>query len=160
MFKTWSASFLDQLSRYGQLSGTAPTYHLTLYEATNWPEVAYLLRTAGEVEYFILLSATHKPPYLHLRYDLRSLLHLTDIAVTFQVRETYEVPSVADIWPAANWQEREAYDLVGVRFARHPDLRRILLPADWEGHPLRRDYSMPESYRNIPLTYQSPSASV
>jgi NADH-quinone oxidoreductase subunit C len=50
------------------------------------------------------------------------------------------VPSVASIWPAANWSEREAYDLFGVNFSDHPDMRRILMPDDWEGFPLRKDY--------------------
>ena len=53
------------------------------------------------------------------------------------------VPSIANFWPAANWHERETYDLVGIRYSGHPYLRRILNPWDWDGHPIRRDYKQP-----------------
>lgn len=60
-----------------------------------------------------------------------------------------DVPSVAGVWPTADWHEREAFDLVGVRFAGHPDLRRILLADDYPGHPLRKDFEYPLEYHGI-----------
>ena len=59
------------------------------------------------------------------------------------------VPTVSHLYPAANWHERECYDLFGVVFEGHPKLHRILCPDDWEGHPLRKDYAFPEQYRGI-----------
>jgi NADH-quinone oxidoreductase subunit C len=63
--------------------------------------------------------------------------------------ELPEAPSVASVWRTADWQEREVYDLVGVFFTGHPDLRRILLAEDWVGHPLRKDYEYPLEYHGI-----------
>jgi NADH-quinone oxidoreductase subunit C len=64
-------------------------------------------------------------------------------------REAPAIPSVDPVWPAANFMEREAFDLFGIVFEGSKDLRRILLPEDWEGHPLRKDYKYPESYHGI-----------
>lgn len=60
-----------------------------------------------------------------------------------------EVPSIADLYPTADWHERETFDLLGVRFTGHPDLRRILMAEDWDGHPLRKDYEFPLEYHGI-----------
>ena len=68
-------------------------------------------------------------------------------------KDKAEVPSVALVWQTANWHEREAYDLVGVKFLDHPDLRRILMPDDWEGHPLQKDYKVPEFYQGMKVPY-------
>lgn len=73
-------------------------------------------------------------------YLLRSLVH-NDLAwITVSASESTEVPSLSGIFPGLEWHERECYDLFGIAFTGHPNLTRILLPADWEGHPLRKDY--------------------
>ncbi len=158
MFRTWSASFLEALKKWGKLTGTAPVYVLNLSDPASWPTVATFLREEGAVDMLVLLTATHAPPNYLLRYDLRSFPYLTSIAVNFSISEEENVPSVSGLWPAALWQEREAYDLVGVRFSGHPDLRRILLPEDWPGHPLQKNYSFPESYHDISLKFSPPSS--
>jgi NADH-quinone oxidoreductase subunit C len=69
-------------------------------------------------------------------------------------RENTEVSSVALVWRCADWHEREAYDLLGIKFLDHPDLRRILMPYDWEaGYPLRKDYANPEFYQGMKVPY-------
>ena len=69
-------------------------------------------------------------------------------------REKPEVPSLSGIWKTADWHEREAFDFFGIQFTGHPNLTRILLPADWEGHPLRKDYVEQERYHGIKVKYE------
>jgi NADH-quinone oxidoreductase subunit C len=78
------------------------------------------------------------------RFDIVYSLYSTVLKhrLRLKVRTSGEVPTVSSIWPAANWLEREVFDMFGVRFAGHPDLRRILMPDDWQGHPQRKDYPL------------------
>lgn len=126
-------------------------------------EVCTVLRD-HEHCYFDLLeciTALHnsEDSCLELLYNLYSIPKETKIMlkVVLPLKDENEnlpqVNSVSRIWKAAEWYEREAYDLLGVHFQNHPDLRRILLPSDWEGYPLRKDYLLQEYYRGIKVEY-------
>ncbi len=96
-------------------------------------------------------------PHLEVVYHFSSFTHNHRFTVKLtmprwkddQPGELPEVPSLADFYPTADWHERETFDLCGVRFTGHPDLRRILLAEDWDGHPLRKDYEFPLEYHGI-----------
>ena len=91
---------------------------------------------------------------LEVIYTLYSIPfnHHLSLKVTLQ-RGDAEIDSIQDIWKTANWHEREAWDMFGVKFRGHPDLRRILLPGDWVGHPLRKDYKQQEYYRGVKVEF-------
>lgn len=118
--------------------------------------VAGLLQTDAELRFDLLrcLSAVDWPARssIELSYELMStfLGHAFAVKVLLE-RAHPQVESVAAFWPAAEWHEREAFDLVGVTFLHHPDLSRILLPEDWVGHPLRKDYQYPAEYQGLKL---------
>jgi NADH-quinone oxidoreductase subunit C len=96
-------------------------------------------------------------PHMEVVYHFSSFTHRHRIVVKLLLPrwkdnkpgELPEVPSVFGLWATADWHEREVYDLSGVNFIGHPDLRRILLSEDWEGHPLRKDYEFPLEYHGI-----------
>ena len=88
---------------------------------------------------------------LGLAYNLHSYSNKHSLEIRIEFDESGEIPSVASIWRTADWHEREAYDLMGVIFSNHPDMKRILLPHDWEGYPLRKDYEEPDYYRGVPV---------
>jgi len=101
----------------------------------------------SEPQSFKLLSDLTCADFPEERDRFRVAYHLYSLESGSRVRlrvwagaDEPEVPSVTSVWPTANWHEREVYDMFGVRFTGHPDLARILMPDDWVGHPLRRDY--------------------
>ncbi|MCC7417618.1 MAG: NADH-quinone oxidoreductase subunit C [Acidobacteria bacterium] len=111
-------------------------------------EVAQHLRDAPEAAFDFCsdVTATDWPPRAAERFDvvycLYSTTHRQRIRVKTRAGETTPVRSVTDLWPAANWLEREVFDMFGVNFTGHPDRRRILMPDDWQGHPQRKDYPL------------------
>lgn len=127
-------------------------------------EVCLLLRDHPDT-YFDYLSCLSGIDYglelnqLGVVYHLASLPYNTQLTlkvivdVDRQSEKLPSVPTVSDIWRTADWHEREAFDLMGIYFDGHPDLRRILCSDDWEGHPLRKDYKTAGSYKGIKIDY-------
>jgi len=109
-------------------------------------EICDFLKSKPETNFDYLsdLTCVHYPERRDAPFDI--VYNLFSISnnerVRLKVRTSDTVDSVTSVWPAANWLEREVFDLFGVRFNNHPDLRRLLLPPDWEGHPLRKDYPL------------------
>jgi NADH-quinone oxidoreductase subunit C len=107
-------------------------------------DVARHLRSAG-FDFCSDVTASDWPPRTQrfdVIYSLYSIRDKRRIRVKVRAGENEPVASVTGVWPAANWLEREVYDLFGVAFTGHPDLRRILMPEDWQGYPQRKDYPL------------------
>ncbi len=105
------------------------------------PELAKALKDRG-YRFFAFVTAVDYKEYLELVYLIRNLDTGDEAFFKVKIQEGEPVPTLSHLYEGANWHEREVYDLFGVTFDGHPDLRRILLPEDWEGHPLRKDYPM------------------
>ena len=119
----------------------------------NWLEIAKWLKS-NESLYFDSLQCNTGMDLgegiLESRYNLHSMKHLHKIEIRIKVSvEKPDIPSVEEVWRVADWFERETYDMFGINFIGHRDLRRILLPEDWEGWPLRKDYEEQETYHGI-----------
>ncbi|KIL40621.1 hypothetical protein SD70_11875, partial [Gordoniibacillus kamchatkensis] len=109
----------------------------------RWAEAAKVFRDHAELkcDYLRNLAGVDQETHLEVVYHLLSLTSKREYGVKVKTdRMAPAVPSVTPVWDTANWNEREAYDLFGIDFPGHPDLRRIMMPDDWVGHPLRKDY--------------------
>lgn len=118
-----------------------------------WPEVAKHMRDGLRLDYLMCLTAVDrgKGKGLEAIYHVERMDE-TRVGISVRIAVPYDdpaIPSVSSVWETANWHEREAFDLMGIRFSGHPNLVRILCAEDWEGHPLRKDYKSPDYYHGI-----------
>ena len=137
--RDWNPAAVTEAIEYrGELTVVVPREHLRA--------AAEFLRGDSELRFEYLSDVTGVDrfpvePRFELNYHAVSLEHGRALRIKVRVPSSDPVAeTVSVVWPTANWHEREIFDLLGVRFAGHPDLRRILMPVDWEGHPLRKDY--------------------
>ena len=135
--------------KFGEAIGDASEFigQLSVYvDGLRIVEVCDYLKGDAEVSFNYLsdLTCTHYPDRREAPFEMVYNLFSIDSneRVRLKVRIKESVDSVTAVWPAANWLEREVFDLFGVHFNHHPDLRRLLLPPDWEGHPLRKDFPL------------------
>ncbi|WP_042170197.1 NADH-quinone oxidoreductase subunit C [Paenibacillus gorillae] len=121
-----------------ELNGHMPTL---IVKNEYWRSIAELLKIENDFTYLRNVSGVDYETHLEVVYHLVSLRSGRELAVKIKAdREKPEVSSATPVWATANWNEREIYDLLGIVFPGHPDLRRIMMPDDWAGHPLRKDY--------------------
>ena len=115
------------------------------------------LRDTPSLKFEVLVEVTAadyfpRDPRFEVVYHLLSITHRRRLRLKVRASEQTAIPTMQGIWPAAGWLEREVWDMFGVVFDGHPDLRRLLMPEDWEGHPQRKDY--PVQIRKAAQTYE------
>lgn len=126
-------------------------------EAAQIAEICTYLRDADGLEYNFLSDITavdYYPdePRFAVCYHLYSMIHNRRLRLkVYLPADDPKVPTITNVWLAANYQEREAFDMLGIVFEGHPDLRRILMPEDWQGHPQRKDY--PLGYEPVQFSF-------
>ena len=130
------------------LEGIDPRFSVA---ASDWLEIAGFLRNECELNYLVCLTSIDRGDGLEALYHMEHLGEKREtLAVCIKVSyETPEIPSVETVWRTADWHEREAFDLMGLHFTGHHNLKRILCAEDWVGHPLRKDYEFPTVYHGI-----------
>ncbi len=133
--------------------------------ADRWREIARFLRDDPDMRFNLLVDVTsydrlklNQRPRFVVVYQLHSIPYNRRLRVQVPADDDQNptVPSVVPIWPTANWHEREVYDLMGIRFEGHPNLKRILMPPNWEGHPLRKDYPLGGEPVPFTVTWSNP----
>lgn len=123
-----------------EMNGHMPT---VIVKNEYWLRTAELLKQHEEMRFNYLrnVSGVDYETHLEVVYHMAELASKLELTVKVRTnRESPEVASVTPVWSTANWNEREIYDLLGIPFTGHPDLRRIMMSDDWVGHPLRKDY--------------------
>jgi NADH/F420H2 dehydrogenase subunit C len=125
---------VSQGTQFLQAVVPSPAAHALLAELKSNPQTSF--------DYLFCLSGVDWPQHMEVVYHLKSttLNHLVVIKSRINTRENPETDTVCDIWRTAEFHEREVFDLFGIVFRNHPDLRRLLLTDDWVGYPLRKDY--------------------
>jgi len=145
----WDSELVTRLkAHYGSAIQEALTYagqNYFVVEKGIVRELLERLRDDDKFDYCVDVTAVHYPKRekaFDLIYVLYSFPNNVRIRIKTQVADGEKVPSVVALWPTANWLEREVYDMFGIQFEGHPDLKRILMPDGWKGFPLRKDYGI------------------
>jgi NADH-quinone oxidoreductase subunit C len=145
----WESDPVSRLrSQYGSGIREASTYLGQKYlvvDSTIVYEILLSMRNDELFDYCVDITAVHYPKreeQFDILYVLYSFHHNERVRIKAQIKDGNHVRSAVGIWETANWLEREVYDMFGIRFDGHPDLKRILLPDGWKGHPLRKDYGI------------------